>query len=118
MAEHTRYFRGMALASAFGVAACGGRVSRPVAETNPYDSQLSCAHLEAEKDVNVMRAHDLIGEQHNDINNDVGFLVFSPLFINLSGTEQTEMKAFAAREKVLGKLIAQKCVAGVGGAGR
>ena len=90
---------------------CGGRVSRPVAATNTYDDQLSCTHLLAEKDVNAARARDLAGEQHNDVGNNIGFLVFSPLFLNLSGSEQVELRAYAAREKVLDQMIARKCPA-------
>ena len=97
------------LALALLLPGCGGRVSRPVATTNPYDDQLSCTHLQAEKAVNAARARDLAGEQHNDAGNDVGFLLISPLFLNLSGSEQTELRAFAARDQVLDRLIAAKC---------
>ena len=93
------------------LASCGGRISRPVAATEPYDQRLDCDHLVAEKAVNAARARDLPGEQRNDVNNDVGFLLLSPLFLNLSGSEQTELEAFAAREKTLNALIAQRCPA-------
>ena len=91
------------------LAACGGRVSRPVASTEPYDSQLDCAHLTAEKSVNAARAADLTGEQNNDVRNNLGMLVLSPLFLNFTGSEQTELVAFAAREKTLNQLIAERC---------
>jgi len=93
----------------FLLVGCGGRASRPVAVNTPYDDRLDCAHLQAEKSVNATRAHDLLGEQHNDLNNSLGFLVWNPLFIDLSDSEQQEIRAFAAREKVLDTLIAQRC---------
>ncbi len=99
----------LALAMLTLLAGCGGRVSRPVAATNAYDDQLSCTHLHAEKDVNAARARDLAGEQRNDLGNDVGLLLISPLFLNLSGSEQRELRAFAARDQVLDGLIARKC---------
>jgi hypothetical protein len=91
------------------LAGCGGRVSRPIAANEPYDSQLDCAHLTAEKAVNAARARDLAGEQTDDANNNLGQLLLNPLFLNLSGSEQTEIEAFAAREKVLDQLMLQKC---------
>jgi len=91
------------------LAACGGRVSRPVLATQPTDAQLDCAHLTAEKSVNAARAADLTGEQNNDVRNNLGMLVLSPLFLNFTGSEQTELAAFAARESTLNQLIAQKC---------
>jgi hypothetical protein len=97
------------------IAGCGGRVARPVAITTPYDSQLDCDHLAAEKTVNAARARDLAGEQNNDVKNDIGFLLFSPLFVNLSGTEQTELRAYAARETVLNKIMAGRCPAPASG---
>jgi hypothetical protein len=97
------------LVTCFLLSGCGGRVSRPVAAHEPYDDQLDCAHLTAEKSVNTALARDLTGEQANDANNNLGQLLLNPLFLNLSGSEQRELEAFAAREKVLDQLIARKC---------
>jgi hypothetical protein len=88
---------------------CGGRVGSPVAATTPYDDKLDCAHLQAEKSVNVARMADLLGERDNDVRNNLGMLLLNPLFLNLSDTEQKEITAFQARNQVLDGLITQRC---------
>jgi hypothetical protein len=94
------------------LAACGGRVSRPVAATHPYDDQLSCDHLHAERTVNESRIADLRNERGDAISNNVGKLVATPmlpLFMDFSGVENKEVAALDERDKVLDTLIAAKC---------
>jgi hypothetical protein len=93
------------------LAACGGRVSRPVAATNDYDDRLSCEQLKGEKAVNAARVQDLVGEKKQAENNNIGMLLVDPMFLDLSDSERKEMRAFAERDKVLDKLIQEKCLA-------
>jgi hypothetical protein len=94
---------------------CGGRSSHPIEATNAYDSQLSCDHLRAERQVNDARIADLAGEKGGDANNNVGKVLEGPvgiLFLDLSDSEKQEITAFQTRNKVLDQLIAQKCPPG------
>lgn len=92
---------------------CGGRVARPVSATTPYDSQLTCEHITAERTVNDARIADLKGEEHDDIDNDVGFAIGMGLtgavFLATSDAEKSEIKALHARNAVLDDLMAKKC---------
>lgn len=92
---------------------CGGRVARPVSATTPYDSQLTCEHITAERTVNDARIADLKGEEHDDIDNDVGFAIgmglTGAIFLDTSDAEKSEIKALHARNAVLDDLMAKKC---------
>jgi hypothetical protein len=91
------------------LAACGGRVSNPVAATTAYDGKLSCDHLRAERRVNEARIADLEKEKSNAEGNSVGMLLVSPLFVDFSHSEGKEIDAFRERNKVLDGLIAGRC---------
>ena len=91
------------------LSACGGRVSHPVAATNPYDDLLTCDHLRAERTTNEARIADLKGEKGNDGQNNIGMAVASPLLLDVSNSEEKEIAAFQERDKVLDALIAKKC---------
>jgi hypothetical protein len=83
------------------LAACGGRVSHPVDTTTPYDSRLSCDHIQAELVVNQKHIDDLFNEKDDDENNNVGMLVIAPLFMDLSDSEKIEVTALQKRNDVL-----------------
>lgn len=100
---------GLVVALAFLTVSCGGRVSRPIAATTPYDDQLSCDHLRAERQVNDARIADLNGERDHSAVTNVGWLVYLPLFMDVSKSEATEITAFQDRNTVLDGLIAKKC---------
>jgi hypothetical protein len=103
---------GLALGLLVGaMAGCGGRTAQPVALTTPVDSALSCDHLRAEHRVNLARIADLGGERQNAQTNNVGMLVVSPLFLDLSQSERRETEALVARNQVLEHLISDKCPA-------
>ncbi len=90
------------------LAGCGGRVAAPVALSNSFDVQLSCAHIEAEYAANRKRTSDLIGERGQSAQNNVGLLIISPLFLDFSSTIQKELRAIQARDKRLAELGAAK----------
>jgi hypothetical protein len=91
------------------LAACGGRASHPVEAATPLDDRLSCDHLSAERRVNDARIADLKGEKNNAGVNNAGFLVFQPLFLDVSNSENKEIAAFQERNKVLDRLISERC---------
>lgn len=95
-------------------AACGGRVATPVAVTNSFDGQLSCAHLQAEYAANRRRVTDLIGEQGHSSQNNIGLLLVSPLFLDFSSTIKTELRAIQSRDERLSELASQKQCPSVG----
>jgi hypothetical protein len=90
------------------LAACGGRVAAPVAVTNSFDSQLSCAHLQAEYGANRRRVVDLVGEQGQSAQNNIGLLLVSPLFLDFSSTIKKELRAIQARDERLAELATAK----------
>jgi hypothetical protein len=91
------------------LAGCGGRVAHPVAATTPLDDQLSCDHLRSEREVNDARIADLRKEKRNSQDNDAGLILAAPLLLDVSDSEEKEIAAFQARNKVLDDLIAKKC---------
>jgi len=93
------------------LAACGGRVSRPVQVTSPLDAQLTCTHIQAEAKVNLARIDDLSAEKTMQGGNNAGLLLAGPLFLDLSSTEADEMKALRARNDVLRQLAVEKSCA-------
>lgn len=84
---------------------CGGRVARPVAVAHPLDEQLSCAHLAGEYDNNNKRLTELTGEKQERTEANVGFLLVSPLLLDLSDTLREEATAIAARNVRLTELM-------------
>ena len=98
----------LALAAISALSACGGRVADPVSTTRASDNLLTCAHIEAERNVNIARAEDLSGENEFAANNNFGMLVASPLFLDLSDTVQKEIVALDARNGQLDALASAK----------
>lgn len=88
--------------------ACGGRVARPVAESSATDAVLTCDHIVAEFRVNLARMDDLAGEREGKVNDNIGWLLIYPVFIDLSVAEQTEIEALLARNRRLIELAGEK----------
>jgi len=99
------------IASLVWLAGCGGRVSHPVEAVTDHDDRLSCDQLRAERRVNDSRMADLRDEKQNAEMNNVGLVVVSPLFFDLSSSEGKEIVALAARNQTLDALIAKRCPA-------
>lgn len=92
------------------VSGCGARKAAPVETTRTTDSILTCDHLVAEHHVNTRRMAHLLTEKGAQEANNVGFLLFSPLFLDLSNTEQQEIRALRDRNSQLGLLMtSRKC---------
>ena len=111
MILNAKHFTGLATLLWISVAlsGCGGRTAHPIAASNPFDDQLSCGHLTAERTVNQARIADLGGEKANGHNNNVGLLLVSPLMMDLTNSEQQEIDALNRRDVVLAGLIDRKC---------
>jgi hypothetical protein len=90
------------------VAGCGARRAEPVEKVRATDNLLTCDHLAAEKNVNLVRARDLLKEKNAQEGNNIGMLLFNPLFLDLSGTEKKEIEALHARNQKLDLLMLQK----------
>lgn len=92
------------------VSGCGARKAEPVQTTRTTDSILSCDHLRAERRVNDRRMAHLLTEKGAQEANNVGFLLLSPLFLDLSNTEKQEIRALQDRNHQLGLLMeARRC---------
>ena len=87
---------------------CGGRVAMPVPLTRDVDPQLSCDHLQAEYDNNVRRSLELAGESSAKVGDNLGLLLVSPLFLDLSDTQKVELKALVDRNERLKSLAAAR----------
>lgn len=106
-----------ALSATMLLAGCGGRDARPVAVAQPTDSMLSCPLLMAEISGNNSRAVSLLDEKKDAENSNVaigvaGALLFWPalFFMDLSDTEEIEMRALRDRNNYLAQLaLAQDC---------
>jgi hypothetical protein len=81
--------------------ACGGRVARPVEESNDFDTLLTCDHLVAEYKVNLEKIEDISGERLDKTDDNVGWILFMPLFLDLSGSEKKEIEALITRNQRL-----------------
>lgn len=86
------------------LAGCGGRVAQPVQLTRAVDPSLTCDHLKAEYDNNLKRRVELTGESADKVGNNIGILLISPLFLDLSDTQKIEVKALLARNGRLEEL--------------
>ena len=105
----TLHFIGTLMLAAL-VGGCGARKAEPVQTTRATDKILSCSHLDAEHQVNTRRMAHLITEKGAQEANNVGFLLLSPLFLDLSNVEQQEIRALQDRNHQLGLLMgARKC---------
>ena len=87
---------------------CGGRVAQPVQLTRNIDPSLTCDHLKAEYDNNLRRRVELTGESTDKVGNNIGMLLVSPLFLDLSDTQKVEVKALTARNGRLEELARGK----------
>lgn len=95
--------------AAFAVlSGCGGRVAKPVALVQPFDDRLSCEHLAGEFANNEKRLAELLDERAFSNMNNVGLLVTSPLFLDLSDTQKKEALALRARNERLAALMKEK----------
>ncbi len=79
------------------ISGCGGRVADPVPVTKSNDDKLTCAHIKAEKEVNQARVLDLAQESEFSETNNIGLLLVSPLFLDLSDGIQSEIRALSDR---------------------
>jgi len=98
------------------LAGCGGRVAQPVQLTRAIDSSLTCDHLKAEYDNNLKRRIELTGESADKVGNNIGILLISPLFLDLSDTQKIEVKALLARNGRLEELAQGKQCPALAGA--
>lgn len=104
----------LAIASLVILAACGGRVARLVEPRSALDAQLSCDHMEAEFSTHLNRLRELSDERKRGTRDNVGILLMSPLFLNLSDTERKEAASLQERNKILLDLAeARQCTADV-----
>jgi len=87
---------------------CGGRAAMPVSLVRDVDPQLGCEHLQAEYDNNARRSIELSGESAAKVGDNLGLLLVSPLFLDLSDTQKVELKALIARNERLETLAAGK----------
>lgn len=90
------------------LAACGGRVARPVAETKDFDHLLSCGHIRAEFQVNHNKLTALTGEREEKIEYNLGIVLLSPFFLDTSDTLKKEAEAAYARNARLVELNDEK----------
>ncbi|MEK7265070.1 MAG: hypothetical protein AAB227_03125 [Pseudomonadota bacterium] len=88
--------------------ACGGRVAQPVLVEQSFDAKLSCAHLAGELSNNEKRLIELKAERDGKPAENLGFLLTSPLFIDLSESQKNEVKALIGRNSRLKSLMAEK----------
>ena len=104
-------YRVLPLVLCVGLSACAGRTAHPVSIAQSYDSDLSCAQIQAEIMANEQKAQQLYGQNAsahtaNVAIGVVGALVFWPaLFaIDAGNAETTEMAALRARDEHLANL--------------
>jgi len=64
--------------------------------------------MAAEQKVNLERAQDLSREETAQEGNNIGIMIFSPIFLDLSPTEKNEIKALNDRNQHLDALMAEK----------
>jgi len=87
----------VAFAAVLFLAACGGRAAQPVALETALDSQLSCSHLRGELERNILRLSELRGESEAKVGNNMGMLLVSPFFLDVSDTQTVEAQAIVDR---------------------
>jgi len=92
---------------------CGSRKATPVETSRNTDSILACDHLGAEHSVNTRRMKHLLTEKGAQEANNFGLLLVSPFFLDLSNTEQQEIRALQDRNHQLDQLMASReCASG------
>lgn len=87
---------------------CGGRVANPVAIEKSLDSRMTCSHLQGEYDQHEKRLVELVGERKDKPVHNLGMLVTSPLFLDLSKAQKKEAEAIYSRKERLEVLMSQK----------
>ncbi len=98
----------------FLLAACGGRVAKPINKSNSFDKKLSCNHLLGEAKNNQFRVFELSGGKSSQFRDNAlltaSTLIVLPsiLFIDLSPAQKEEMNAIYERNKVLLSLLEAK----------
>lgn len=102
------FLRSITLVCLAVLSACGGRVARPVPVENNFDGSLSCAHIEAEFDVNKRKLVALGDERSDKVGYNIGTVLISPLFLDFSGSEKEEIEALHQRNKRLAELAKNK----------
>lgn len=93
------------------LAACGGRVAQPTAVSNSWDSKLSCSHLYGEYQNHDKRLVELTGERKDKPMHNVGMLLSSPIFLDLSQAQKEEAKAIYDRQERLRGIMQTKSCA-------
>ena len=93
------------------LAACGGRVANLTPTTTALDSKLSCTHLFGEHQNLDKRLAELTGERGDKPLHNVGMLLTSPLFLDLSGAQKEEGASILKRQERLGELMQSKSCA-------
>lgn len=105
--KHKITILGFILASGM-LAACGGRVAQPIAVSNSWDAKLSCSHLYGEYQNHDKRLVELTGERKDKPMHNVGMLLSSPLFLDLSQAQKEEAKAIYNRQERLSSIMQNK----------
>lgn len=105
--KHLRINLGLVVVS-LTLLACGGRVAKPIAEKNSWDSQLSCSHLFGEYKNHDKRLVELTGESKDKPVHNLGMLLSSPLFLDLSKSQQYEATAIYKRQARLKSIMKTK----------
>lgn len=88
--------------------ACGGRVADPISVSNSWDSELSCSHLQGEYQNHDKRLVELTGERKDKPMHNVGMLLSSPLFLDLSQAQKYEAEAIYKRQERLRSIMKNK----------
>ena len=96
------------------LAGCGGRDPNPVASREHGDNKLSCEDIEYELIEIQEGVDDLIGERNSSQTSNIGWgiagLFFPPLWLGLdiTKTEEIEIRAYEKRARVLEQLARNK----------
>jgi len=97
-----------AVSLCIALSACGGRVAQPVGTVTNLDTRLSCSHLSGEYNNHDKRLVELVGEERNRGRDNLGILLASPLFLDLSTTLKDEVEAINLRQDKLIELMKVK----------
>lgn len=97
------------------IAACGGREARPVASTSLQDSQLDCAAITREFNVNEQRILTTLKEKDDGVAKNIvlgvtGVVLFFPalFFMDPKSPERVEIQALRSRNRVLQEMAQTK----------
>ena len=97
------------------VAACGHKPSNPVAISQPGDTALTCQQIESQMTANRHAANTLAGlDSDREATNTAAMVASAVVFwpavfaIDLSNTEQIEMRALQDRNQNLARMHGKK----------